>query len=208
MRQDTVEFITPSGIIFHVDTLKSIDQLFSARPGVMAGISDFPTLHPLVVHFAVALILLAAFIQIFNLFIQKRGISLIIFFLLLAGVILAVIARVKIFPHTTGLSDPVKILLHEHNIWADRAIYTAVAAIILLFVYLLLTRRMMRKAGVEDRPVKVKRYRLLALLITLVMMTSAYFVMGAGQLGAQLLHIEGVGAQGRFLERDKPSQQP
>jgi hypothetical protein len=53
-------------------------------------------------------------------------------------------------------------------------------------------------AGITLR--RYKRIASIAVAITLVV--SAYSVSRAGHYGAQLVHIEGIGPQGKFLEID------
>ena len=54
-----------------------------------ADLSDFPTLHPLIVHFAIVLILVAAGLQLLNFYLMKKEISWIVAGILLGGVLVA-----------------------------------------------------------------------------------------------------------------------
>lgn len=56
---------------------------------VTADLDDFPTLHPLIVHFAIVLILVAAGMQFINLYFMKKEIAWIITAILFVGVLAA-----------------------------------------------------------------------------------------------------------------------
>lgn len=200
LRTDTLKSIPPSGTIYHIDTLQSINQLFEDSSGIPAKMSEFPSLHPIIVHFAIALIFVAAIIQVFNLFMMKRDISWIIFFFFLVGLVAALLASEKFHPHTTGISEHVRMVLREHDKWAEWTIRTSIASLVLQFIYLFLIRRLKTINVPEGQTRTVRRYPLFMVLITVVMLSSAFCVVRAGHLGAQLVHIEGVGPQGKFLD--------
>ncbi len=153
---------------------------------VTAEFSDFPSLHPLIVHFAIVLILVAAGIQLLNLYFMKKEISWIITAILLVGVLAAWFAAKNFHPHTHGISEHAKLVLDQHDKWADWTINAGIVAVLLqianLFVF------------------KGKRWA--ASVIAVVLVISAYSVSRAGHYGSQLVHIEGIGPQGKFLEME------
>lgn len=153
---------------------------------VTADFDDFPTMHPLIVHFAIVLILVAAGIQLLNLYFMKKEISRIITAILLAGVLAAWFAAKNFHPHTHGISEHAKLVLDQHDKWADWTINSGIIAMLLqianLFVF------------------KGKRWA--AAIVGIVLVVSAYSVSRAGHYGSQLVHIEGIGPQGKFLEME------
>jgi uncharacterized membrane protein len=149
-----------------------------------ASFEDFPSLHPMVVHFPIALLLLAAISALFGLFVFKEQLSWVTIFLTAGGLIGAYIAGSYVHPHTAGLSDHAEWLLTEHERFASYTNWTAIAALVLKLVsHFFLKRKFWSEA-----------------LVALVLIGSAYCVSQAGHFGAQLTHIEGVGPQGNFLE--------
>lgn len=151
---------------------------------VKADLGDFPTLHPLIVHFAIVLIIVAAGIQLLNLYFMKKEIAWIITAILFVGVLAAWVAGRNFHPHTHGISDHAQLVLDQHDKWADWTTYSGIIALILqgvnLFVY------------------KDKRWA--AAVVAVVLAVSSFSVASAGHYGSQLVHIEGIGPQGKFLE--------
>lgn len=184
-----------------IDTIRkgNIDLLDKSLL-VTSRLQDFPTLHPIVVHFAISLIVIAAILQLVNLFVFKKDIAWIVFFMILTGFIVALLASKNFHPHTTNLGIRSAIVLELHDQWAGWTIRTALAGMILQLVYILITRR--RVVRTEDGTPKVyfKKNTGLMILVTVTLLTSAYSVIRAGLYGAQLVHIEGVGPQGKYLE--------
>lgn len=153
---------------------------------VTADFDDFPTMHPLIVHFAIVLILVAAGIQLLNLYFMKKEISWIITAILLAGVLAAWFASKNFHPHTHGISEHAKLVLDQHDKWADWTINSGIVALLLQIINLF--------------AFKGKRWA--ASVIAVVLLISAYSVSRAGHYGSQLVHIEGIGPQGKFLEME------
>lgn len=153
---------------------------------VTADFKDFPTLHPLIVHFAIVLILVAAAIQLANLYFMKKEIAWIITAILFAGVLAAWLAGKNFHPHTHGISDHAQMVLDQHDKWADWTIYSGIVGLLLqvanLFVF------------------KEKRWA--AAVVSIVLAVSAYSVSRAGHYGSQIVHIEGIGPQGKYLEME------
>lgn len=153
---------------------------------VSADLADFPTLHPLIVHFAIVLILVAAGIQLLNLYFMKKEISWIIAAILLAGVLAAWFASKNFHPHTHGISEHAQLVLDQHDKWADWTINSGIVALILQIANLFLFKDKRWAFGV----------------VMIVLAVSAYSVSRAGHYGSQLVHIEGIGPQGKFLEME------
>lgn len=168
------------------DTVSQPEVMPHDESKLTADLSDFPTLHPLIVHFAIVLILVAAGLQLLNFYLMKKEISWIVAGILLGGVLAAWLAANNFHPHTTGLSEHVKQVLEQHDKWADWTINSGFVALALQLVNLFLFRGKRWAAGV----------------VALVLMVSAYSVSRAGHYGSQLVHIEGIGPQGKFLEME------
>lgn len=153
---------------------------------VTADLDDFPSIHPLIVHFAIVLIIIAAAIQVVNIFVIKLEISWIVTGILFVGVLTAWLASKNFHPHTHGISEHAKLVLAQHDRWADWTINLGIVAFILQAVNLFVFSR--------------KRWALA--VVAFVMVGSAYCVAHAGHYGAQLVHIEGIGPQGKYLEME------
>jgi hypothetical protein len=104
---------------------------------VTADLDDFPSLHPLIVHFAIALIIIAAALQLLNTILLKNEVAWIIGGLLFAGCAAAWLASTKYHPHTHGISDHAKLVLEQHDKWADWTNRSALVGLILHIAYLI-----------------------------------------------------------------------
>lgn len=151
---------------------------------VRADLDDFPTLHPLIVHFAIVLILVAAGLQLLNLWVMKKDISWIIATILFLGVLTAWLAANNFHPHTYDLSEHAQSVLDQHDYWADWTINFGIVALLLHITNLFFF--------------KAKRWA--SAMVAVVLILSGYSVAQAAHYGAQLVHIEGVGPQGHHLE--------
>ena len=150
----------------------------------MAHTAEFPTLHPLVVHFPIMLILLAAIVQLVSLFIFRREISWAVIFLTVFGALGAYLSSGVFHPHTSGLSENAQRLLEEHELYADWTLWLAIAGVAAKVISnFLLDRRWWSEA-----------------IVSVTLILAAVAVGLAGHHGAELVHKEGVGPQGRFLE--------
>ena len=154
--------------------------------GVRASYEEFPSLHPLVVHFAIVLLIIGAIIQVLNIYFVKEELAWTSFALIGFGVFASYLAGRNLHPHTHGLTEQAKLVLQQHDLWADRTIYFGFIGLIL--------------HGVNFFFMKGKRWAIS--VVAAVLLITAYAVSEAGHYGAQLVHIEGVGPQGEFIESD------
>jgi uncharacterized membrane protein len=187
-----------------VDTthVKTID----AEPAgdLIAGFNQFPSLHPIIVHFAIVLILVAAVMQIINIFLLRKELEWIIAFFLFCGLIAGIIAGGRLHPHTIGLSNHAMMVLSKHDQWAELTIITSSIALSLHAVHLFFVRRSKRLVKAPGQRIRFdfRFYRGLAVVIAIILIAATFCVLRTGHYGAQLVHIEGVGPQGRFLESE------
>lgn len=180
-----IDSIAKTGEQVKDDTTQDHNEVMKVDESkVGADLDDFPSLHPLIVHFAIALIIVAAVLQFVNLIVIKKEIAWIVFSILFIGVMAAWLAGRNFHPHTHGLSDHAKLVLEQHDKWADLTIYFGFAGLVLkginLFVF--------------------KSNRWAMAIVATILAISSYAVLHAGHYGAQLVHIEGIGPQGKYLE--------
>lgn len=172
---------------------------------VTAELKDFPSLHPLIVHFAIVLIIVAAALQLLNVIILKKEIAWIIAGLLIVGILAAWFASKNFHPHTHGLTEHAELVLKQHDKFADWTINTAIASLVLQILYLVFMRY---RRSINSTPVEgidgfsSKLNRGFPILVAVVLLSSAYCVARAGHFGSQLVHIEGIGPQGKYLEME------
>jgi uncharacterized membrane protein len=140
------------------------------------SLDDFPTLHPLVVHFPIVLILLAALSQLLSFFVFKEQLSWVTLSITILGVIGAFIAGEYVHPHTTELTKQANWVLEEHEAYADYTLWVGFVALILKVAsHFFLKRNIWIEAAVA-----------------ICLIGAGYFVSKAGHYGAQLTHIEKV----------------
>lgn len=145
--------------------------------------SDFPNLHPLVVHFPIVLILLSAGLQallVFKNWQQVRWGTLVI----MAGGFAGALAASTIFhAMPEGLSAQATEVFNEHELYSGYTLW--VAGITLL----------LRGIG-EYFKIYRRSFEILVLVSALL---AAVFLSLAGHRGAQLVYVEGVGPKGNLL---------
>lgn len=145
---------------------------------------DFPNRHPLLVHFPIVLLLVAAAVQLCNILFLRRELDWITTIATLISFGMAYYVTKIAHPHTSGLTEHAKLVLAQHDYYADWTIYLAgiglAAQLMSQFLF------------------KGKRWSVL--VVAFVLTGAAYSVAMAGHYGAQLVHIEGVGPQGKYLD--------
>jgi uncharacterized membrane protein len=171
--------------------LKSVTEedhaAHEANPGsVHASLDDFPNRHPMVVHFPIVLLLVAAAVQLANIFFLKKSLDWVTTIAVLISFGAAYYVTKIDHPHTEGLTAHAKLVLEQHDFYADWTIYlSGIALVAQLFNQFLF---------------KGKRWSVA--LVAVILAGAAYSVSMAGHYGAQLVFIEGVGPQGKYLDTD------
>ena len=169
----------------NADTTKGWDHPES----VTADFEDFPNLHPLFVHFPVALLPFAAFFQILGLFVYKKEMSWVVMILVLVGFIAGYIAANFVHPHVGNLPEHAQQVYDMHDTYATWTLWLSGIAILL-------------KVGSHFF---LNRKRWAEGVVALVLLGSAITVSMAGHYGSQLVFIEGIGPQGEYLESGEHS---
>ena len=168
----------------HQATQAEANSTANSEKDVTASFSDFPNLHPLVVHFPIVLLLLAAVAQVIQFFVFSYELSWVALVLLILGAAGAFIAGTYVHPHPEGLSEFTQRVLDEHEQHASFTIWLSGAAVVLKIVsHFWLKRKLWSEV-----------------LVCAVLIGSAYTVSVAGHYGSQLVFIEGVGPQGKHLK--------
>ncbi len=151
-----------------------------------ADLDDFPNLHPLVVHFAIVLLLVGAFLQVANVYFMRPTVAWTAFAAAGAGVLAAYLAGGPYHAHAHGLSGHARLVLNEHDTWADWTLYLGLAGVIL--------------QGANLIYLTCNRWAVAA--VAAVLLGSGYSVAKAGHYGSQLVYIEGVGPLGQYVESE------
>ncbi|MEZ4940653.1 MAG: DUF2231 domain-containing protein [Saprospiraceae bacterium] len=154
---------------------------------VEARWSDFPSLHPLLVHFPIVLLLLAFLTQLLALFVWKKELSLITGILLLGGFAGAYLVSTFFHPHTSELSEAAQQVLDLHDRYANYTIWASGIALLLKVASHFLLQR---KLWIE-------------VLVVAAIAGAGWSVSHAGHYGATLVHLHGVGPQGKYLETNE-----
>ncbi len=151
---------------------------------IHASLDDFPNKHPLFVHFPIVLLLAAAGVQLANIFFLRKSLDWVVTVGVLVSFAFAYYVTEIDHPHTEGLTAHAKLVLEQHDFYADWTIWLAGIALVgqLLNQFLF----------------KGKRWSVA--VVALILAGAAYSVAMAGHYGAQLVFIEGVGPQGKYLD--------
>lgn len=202
LQADTLTKALPDKTFVKTDTVMSEAAQLS-HTAIPARLEDFPTLHPIVVHFAISLIIVAALLQVFNILFFKKELAWVVLLLLLAGVAAALVASKNFHPHVKDIPEHAWQVLLQHDEWAEWTIRTGIVAIVLQVIHMVTGSFRNKTISTPKRTLTFshRKNRLLMILIAVVALASAWCVLRAGHLGAQLVHIEGVGPQGRFLDK-------
>lgn len=152
-----------------------------------ASLNVFPSYHPLIVHFPIVLLLVAAIWQLISLFFPSRKWDYPVLFLLVGGLLGAFLAGSLLHPHTQDLTKNALLILKQHELYAALTLYSSLAAFIVKLSGILFVKKM--KFPLE-------------IITTVVLFFSAICVSIAGHSGAHLTHIEGVGPKGNYIEME------
>lgn len=157
-------------------TLLSIDTLIDDL-----SFSEFPTLHPLVVHVPVTFIPLAFVFALIGLLVVHRALIWLAFVFTLGGLGGGLVAAFPMHPHTSGLSKAASATLQKHDFFAYGTLWLALVAVVVALVCLW------------------KPARLSMLCLVLVLLLAAASVAVTGHYGGTLAYVHGVGVQGQYL---------
>ncbi|TLU97336.1 DUF2231 domain-containing protein [Dyadobacter luticola] len=149
------------------------------------GLGEFPTLHPLVVHFPIVLLIVAALLQWVGLFFYKKEITTVAWALLLLGFIGAYASSTWFHAHTAQLAPAIQAILEEHEKYASYTQWLSGIALLVQSVNIFF----------------LKRNLWVNVSMAIVMSAAAFFVAYTGHHGAELVHKHGIGAKGYLLEQ-------
>ena len=169
------------------DSLMNIEM---AEHHEMKAINAFPNYHPLIVHFPIVLLMLAAIIQLISFFVFKKELSWVTLGLLLAGVITTWLSSHTFHAHPEELTGKASEIFETHEQMADFTWWFSLAALTIKIVSHFF---MKRKWWLES-------------IVALCLIGSAITVSIAGHHGAMLVHMEGIGPMGKSLETEDEHQ--
>lgn len=143
--------------------------------------SEFPTLHPLMVHVPVTLIPLAFLFALISLFVVHGAFIWLAFAFTLGGLGGGLVAAFPMHPHTSGLSTAASATLQKHDFFAYGTLWLALVAVFVALVCLW------------------KPTRLSKLFLVLVLLLAGGSVSITGHYGGTLAYVHGIGVQGQYL---------
>lgn len=150
--------------------------------------SRFPNLHPLVVHFPIALLITALLFQFVALFGFRKKLSWTVLSLTLLGFAGGAVAAFVNPPQvSTELSDHLQEVVRQHRHYAYTTLWLAGIA----FIFKLGSIEARLRTWAE-------------IIVFLVLFTAALAVGYTGYLGSQMVHIEHIGSEGNYLLEDNP----
>ncbi|MBX5438141.1 MAG: hypothetical protein IRZ29_01225 [Thermoflavifilum sp.] len=148
--------------------------------------ADFPKLHPMIVHFPIVLLILAAVVQFISFFVFHRELSWVSMCLLVLGFIAAYLAS-GIFhggdPDPSMLDPVSRATFEKHALYANYTLWiSGIASVVKCISHFI-----------------GKRKRWTEIIALIFMIASVYTVAVAADMGARLVHIDAIGVQGRML---------
>ncbi len=147
---------------------------------------EFPNYHPMIVHFPIVLLVLAAAMQLIDIFVKNRGFGYTILVFAVLGYASAYFAAAWRHPQIDQqtVNAAAQLIYDEHQWYARWSVYLGGAGAVLKGAELYFRRRYF-----------------LALLTALALAGAAVAVGISGHHGAQLVHIHGIGPKGDFLKK-------
>lgn len=162
----------------------SVMQLEMAEHQQMEAVNAFPNYHPLIVHFPIVLLIIATLFQLLSFFIFKKELSWVTLILLALGVITAWLSSNTFHADTGVLTGKAKEIFETHEQMADFTWWFSLIALIgKIISHFFLNRKIW-----------------LEIIVSLFLIASAITVSIAGHHGAMLVHMEGIGPMGKYLE--------
>ncbi|HUX85127.1 MAG TPA: DUF2231 domain-containing protein [Chitinophagaceae bacterium] len=166
-------------------TIASISNGYPAAHNT-GTLADFPKLHPLIVHFPIVFLLLAFLIQLLSFFVFKKELSWVALFLVVLGFIGSYLAS-GVFhggdPYLALLDPVTRHTFERHEQFASYTVWiSGIGSLIKLASQFLF-----------------KRIIFFEILAFLFLGASAYTIAVTANMGARLVHIDGVGVQGNKI---------
>ncbi len=167
----------------------SLMQIEMSKHQQMEAVNAFPNYHPLVIHFPIVLLIMALVFQLLSLFIYKSEFSVAALILLALGVISAWLANNTFHAMPGELTGQAKEIFSTHEQMATLTWWFSFVALILKLVSMYF----------------IKNRRGLEIIVSLLLLASSVTVSIAGHHGAMLVHMEGIGPMGKYLESYRPN---
>ncbi len=145
---------------------------------------DFPNYHPLVVHFPIVLVIFAGLFQVLAFFVYKNELSFATLLVLFAGTVSVWLASNTFHAHPMHLPEPIDAIYETHELMAKYTWWLSLAAL----------------AAKALSHFYIKRKWWSEAIVLFLLIGASITVSIAGHHGAQLVHMGGVGPQGKYLE--------
>lgn len=145
--------------------------------------TDFPTLHPLAVHFPIVLLPTGFVLLALGIGFRNPGLRLAGWGTAFAGTAGAWVSSTILHVHTMGLTSAPMAIFEGHELWAARTVWIATAGVAVGLI-----RLIWRKAGLWLDGIGLSLF-----------LAASVAVAVTGHKGACLTHLHGVGPMGHHL---------
>ncbi len=162
-------------------------QLNNRAKILFSDFSEFPNLHPLVIHFPVVLLLLSFFSMAAGLFVYRTPLSWVTLTLLAGGFAGAILASQVYYPQLAELPESTYDIFAKHRLFADITTWLAGTA----FILKVISHFIFRNKTWAD------------IVIFLIITASALTVSLAGHLGARMVYLKEMEKQEKYMEQHK-----